>query len=26
VNLANEKETWFGHKAWILPFTSKRKL
>jgi Vitamin K-dependent gamma-carboxylase len=23
VNLANEKETWFGHKKWILPFTNK---
>ncbi|MBS1597510.1 MAG: HTTM domain-containing protein [Bacteroidetes bacterium] len=26
VNLANEKESWFGHKSWILPFTDKRKL
>lgn len=26
VNLANEKETWFGHKSWILPFTDKQKL
>jgi Vitamin K-dependent gamma-carboxylase len=23
VNLANEKETWFGHKSWILPFINK---
>jgi hypothetical protein len=22
VNLAAEKETWFGHKPWILPFTN----
>ena len=22
VNLAGEKESWFGHKAWILPFTN----
>jgi len=26
VNLANEKESWFGHKTWILPFTDKQKL
>jgi hypothetical protein len=26
VNLANEKETWFGHKTWILPYTNKRNL
>jgi hypothetical protein len=23
VNLADEKETWFGHKKWILPYINK---
>jgi len=25
INLANQKESWFGHKSWILPFVDKRK-